>query len=71
MRRVKHATDKRRLVIELDRGRIAELTAFFVDWARDVVRVCEDFDAEELRTVTRFLAATAELQRDAAARLSR
>ncbi|MFI6872096.1 MarR family winged helix-turn-helix transcriptional regulator [Streptomyces sp. NPDC050400] len=71
VRRVKHATDKRRVVIELDRSRISELTAFFDDWARDVVRVCEDFDTEELRTVTRFLAATAELQRDAAARLSR
>ncbi|MFE1956012.1 MarR family winged helix-turn-helix transcriptional regulator [Streptomyces sp. NPDC059524] len=69
VQRVKHATDKRRVVVELQREKITELAAFFDDWARDVVAACEEFSTEELRTVTRFLAVTAALQRDAAARL--
>jgi DNA-binding MarR family transcriptional regulator len=69
VRRVKHSTDKRRVVVELQRERIAELAAFFDEWAHDVVAACEEFSTEELRTVTRFLEVTAKLQRDAAARL--
>ncbi|MEV3856242.1 MarR family transcriptional regulator [Streptomyces sp. NPDC050095] len=70
VRRAKHATDKRRVVIELDREKISELSAFFDDWAKDVVAACDGFTTEELRTVTRFLAVMATVQRDAAARLS-
>ena len=70
VRRSAHATDKRRVVIELDRDRISELAAFFDEWATDVVKASEDFTTEELVTVTRFLAVMADLQREAAARLS-
>lgn len=69
-RRVKHPTDKRRVLVELERDRIGDLAGFFEDWARDIVEVCEDFSTEELDTVVRFLTVMAERQRAAAARLT-
>ncbi|MFF9169062.1 MarR family winged helix-turn-helix transcriptional regulator [Streptomyces sp. NPDC014776] len=69
-RRVKHPTDKRRVLVELERDRIGDLAEFFEDWARDIVEVCEDFTTEELDTVVRFLTVMAERQRAAAARLT-
>lgn len=69
-RRVKHPTDKRRVLVELERNRIGDLAGFFEDWARDIVEVCEDFSTEELDTVVRFLTVMAERQRAAAARLT-
>ncbi|MGQ4387392.1 MarR family winged helix-turn-helix transcriptional regulator [Streptomyces sp. SAS_270] len=69
--RVKHPTDKRRVVVELNERKIAELAVLFEDWARDVVEACEEFSTEELQTVIRFLDVMADRQRKAAARLSR
>ncbi|MFF9812822.1 MarR family winged helix-turn-helix transcriptional regulator [Streptomyces sp. NPDC014006] len=69
-RRVKHPTDKRRVLVELDADRVGELAVFFEDWARDIVEACEEFSTEELDTVVRFLAVMAERQRAAAARLT-
>ncbi|POX52143.1 MarR family transcriptional regulator [Streptomyces sp. Ru71] len=69
-RRVKHPTDKRRVLVELERGRIGELAGFFEDWARDIVEACEEFSTEELETVVRFLTVMAQRQRAAAARLT-
>lgn len=71
VRRIKHPTDKRRVVVELNQQKLAELAVFFEEWARDVVEACEEFSTEELATVTRFLGVMAERQRKAAARLSR
>ncbi|WP_432176598.1 MarR family winged helix-turn-helix transcriptional regulator [Streptomyces sp. Tue6028] len=71
VRRVEHPTDKRRVVVELDDGKIAELAGFFEDWARDVVDACEEFSTDELDTVVRFLSVMSERQREAAARLAR
>jgi DNA-binding MarR family transcriptional regulator len=71
VRRVKHPTDKRRVVIELNQEKIAELAVFFDDWARDVIEACEEFSTDELETVIRFLSVMSEQQRKAAARLSR
>ncbi|WP_406167701.1 MarR family winged helix-turn-helix transcriptional regulator [Streptomyces sp. NBC_00996] len=71
VRRVKHPTDKRRVVVELNQEKIAELAVFFDDWARDVIEACEEFSTDELETVIRFLSVMSEQQRKAAARLSR
>ncbi|MGW1803865.1 MarR family winged helix-turn-helix transcriptional regulator [Streptomyces sp. NPDC002078] len=68
--RVKHPTDKRRVLVELNQEKIAELAGFFEDWARDVVEACEEFSTDELRTVVRFLSVMSERQRTAAARLT-
>ncbi|MGW7822534.1 MarR family winged helix-turn-helix transcriptional regulator [Streptomyces puniciscabiei] len=68
--RVKHPTDKRRVLVELNQEKIAELAVFFEDWARDVVEACEEFSTDELRTVIRFLSVMSERQRAAAARLT-
>ncbi|MGJ5750821.1 DNA-binding MarR family transcriptional regulator [Streptomyces puniciscabiei] len=70
VRRVKHPTDKRRVLVELNEEKIAELAGFFEDWARDVVEACEEFSTDELRTVIRFLSVMSERQRAAAARLT-
>ncbi|MGW7257881.1 MarR family winged helix-turn-helix transcriptional regulator [Streptomyces sp. NPDC054834] len=70
VRRVKHPTDKRRVLVELDQEKLAELAVFFEDWARDVVEACEAFSTEELKTVVRFLGVMSERQQAAAARLS-
>ncbi|OAH16561.1 MarR family transcriptional regulator [Streptomyces jeddahensis] len=71
VRRVKHPTDKRRVLVELRREKIAELRDVFADWQRDVEELCEEFTTEELETVIRFLTGAAERQRKAAARLQR
>ncbi|WP_327314365.1 MarR family winged helix-turn-helix transcriptional regulator [Streptomyces sp. NBC_01235] len=70
VRRVKHPTDKRRVLVELNETKIAELAVFFEDWARDITEACEEFGAEELETVNRFLAVMTEAQRKATARLT-
>ncbi|MGW7526373.1 MarR family winged helix-turn-helix transcriptional regulator [Streptomyces sp. NPDC054783] len=70
VRRVKHPTDRRRVLVELNEEKLAELAAFFEDWARDIVEACEEFSTDELRTVIRFLSVMSERQRAAAARLT-
>ncbi|MFI1764955.1 MarR family winged helix-turn-helix transcriptional regulator [Streptomyces sp. NPDC020800] len=68
--RVKHPTDKRRVLVEPNQKKIAELAVFFEDWARDVVEACEEFSTDELDTVIRFLSVMSERQRAAATRLT-
>ncbi|MFF4688362.1 MarR family winged helix-turn-helix transcriptional regulator [Streptomyces sp. NPDC001307] len=68
--RVRHPTDKRRVLVKLNQEKIAELAVFFEDWARDVVEACEEFSTDELRTVVRFLSVMSDRQRAAAARLT-
>ncbi|MEU1176123.1 MarR family transcriptional regulator [Streptomyces sp. NPDC005820] len=70
VRRVRHPTDKRRVLVELDEAKLAELAGFFEEWARDIVRACEEFDAQELETVNRFLEVMTEAQSRATARLT-
>ncbi|MGV4982668.1 MarR family winged helix-turn-helix transcriptional regulator [Streptomyces sp. NPDC001709] len=70
VRRIKHPTDKRRVLVELNEDKIAEFAEFFEDWARDIVEACEEFSTDELRTVIRFLSVMSEQQRKAAARLT-
>src|SRR4051794_26801627 len=70
VRRVKHPTDRRRVLVELNQEKITELAAFFEDWARDVVEACEQFRTDELKSVVRFLGVMSERQRAAAARLT-
>ncbi|GAA3791307.1 MarR family transcriptional regulator [Streptomyces coacervatus] len=69
VRRVKHPTDKRRVLVELNREKIAHLFAFFEEWAREIAAACEEFSTDELDTVIRFLQVMTEEQRKAAARL--
>ncbi|WP_371652133.1 MULTISPECIES: MarR family winged helix-turn-helix transcriptional regulator [unclassified Streptomyces] len=71
VRRAKHPTDKRRVLIEIRWENIDGLKRFFVDWSHQVAEFCEEFTTEELGTVIRFLAGNSTLQREAAARLGR
>ncbi|MFJ2772721.1 MarR family winged helix-turn-helix transcriptional regulator [Streptomyces sp. NPDC087300] len=71
VRRVKHPTDKRRVLIEIRQERLTDLEEIFEDWAREVGELYEEFSTDELETVTRFLEGASERQRRAAARLSK
>ncbi|MGW5659059.1 MarR family winged helix-turn-helix transcriptional regulator [Streptomyces sp. NPDC003758] len=70
VRRVKHPTDKRRVLVELNQRKLGEFAVFFEEWARDIVDACEEFSAQELETVVRFLAVMSERQSKFVARLS-
>ncbi|QEU95015.1 MarR family winged helix-turn-helix transcriptional regulator [Streptomyces kanamyceticus] len=70
VRRVKHPTDKRRVLIEIRQERLTDLEETFADWAREVGELYEEFTTGELETITRFLAGATERQRRAAARLA-
>ena len=70
VRRVKHPTDKRRVLVELNREKLAELFGFFEDYAVEIAKKCEGFTTEELETVIRFLDVMTEHQREAAERLA-
>ncbi|MEI5100001.1 MarR family transcriptional regulator [Streptomyces sp. PmtG] len=70
VRRIKHPSDKRRVLVELRHERIADLARTFEDWARDVGELYEEFTTAELETVLRFLSGATERQRRAAARLT-
>lgn len=70
VRRVKHPTDKRRVLIEVRHEKLTGLAAIFEDWKLEVDELCGEFTTDELETVIRFLdGATARAHR-AAARLS-
>ncbi|MFB7373842.1 MarR family winged helix-turn-helix transcriptional regulator [Streptomyces sp. NPDC056222] len=70
VRRVKHPTDRRRVLIEPRPEKLAELAPLFDDWAREVHELYEEFTTEELLTVTRFLAGATDRQRAATKRLT-
>ncbi|MEU8527638.1 MULTISPECIES: MarR family transcriptional regulator [Streptomyces] len=70
VRRVKHPTDKRRVLVEPRPEKLAELAPLFEDWAREVYELYEEFTTEELETVTRFLTGATARQREAAKRLA-
>ncbi|MFE5484801.1 MarR family winged helix-turn-helix transcriptional regulator [Streptomyces sp. NPDC056527] len=70
VRRVKHPTDKRRVLIEPRPEKLAELAPLFEDWAREVHELYEEFTTEELLTVTRFLTGATDRQRAATKRLT-
>lgn len=69
VRRVKHPTDKRRVLIESRPEKLAELAPLYDDWAREVGELYEEFTTEELEVVTRFLKGSNERQRAATRRL--
>ncbi|MFF3857756.1 MarR family winged helix-turn-helix transcriptional regulator [Streptomyces sp. NPDC002209] len=70
VRRVKHPTDKRRVLVEALPERLAQIRPVFEDWAREVAELCEEFTTAELETVIRFLQGSNARQLRAAARLS-
>ncbi|WP_431045911.1 MarR family winged helix-turn-helix transcriptional regulator [Streptomyces sp. P1-3] len=69
VRRVKHPTDKRRVLVESRPEKLAELAPLFDDWAREVTELYEEFTTEELEVVTRFLTGANARQREATKRL--
>ncbi|MFE7777377.1 MarR family winged helix-turn-helix transcriptional regulator [Streptomyces sp. NPDC057445] len=69
VRRVKHPTDKRRVLVESRPEKLAELAPLFDDWAREVAELYEEFTTDELAVVARFLEGSNERQRAATQRL--
>ena len=70
VRRVKHPTDKRRVLVEPRPERLAEIAPMFEDWGREVHELYEEFSTEELETITRFLTGATSRQRAATRRLT-
>ncbi|MFD9790556.1 MarR family winged helix-turn-helix transcriptional regulator [Streptomyces sp. NPDC059070] len=70
VRRAKHPTDKRRVLIEIRWENVAGLKRFFADWSHELAALCDEFTTEELATVIRFLAGASTLQRRTAAGLT-
>ncbi|MEU7556533.1 MarR family transcriptional regulator [Streptomyces sp. NPDC044571] len=70
VRRVKHPTDKRRVLVEALPERLSAIQPVFEDWAREVAELCEEFTTEELETVIRFLRGSNARQLRAASRLT-
>ncbi|MFI8291023.1 MarR family transcriptional regulator [Streptomyces sp. ms191] len=70
VRRVKHPTDKRRVLVEPRPEKLAEIAPLFDDWAREVHELYEEFSTEELLVITRFLAGSTTRQREATRRLT-
>ncbi|MFG2866355.1 MarR family transcriptional regulator [Streptomyces sp. NPDC048338] len=70
VRRVKHPTDKRRVLVEPRPEKLAEIAPLFDDWAREVHELYEEFSTEELLVITRFLTGSTTRQRDATRRLT-
>ncbi|WP_327356827.1 MarR family winged helix-turn-helix transcriptional regulator [Streptomyces sp. NBC_01304] len=71
VRRVKHPTDRRRVLVEFRPEKVADLAELFDDWLGEVLEHYEEFSAAELETVLRFMRGATERQRRASARLSR
>ncbi|MEU4995356.1 hypothetical protein [Streptomyces sp. NPDC021622] len=63
-------SDKRRVLIEIRREKLADLAGIFEDWKREVDELCEEFTVDELETVIRFLQGATERRRRATARLA-
>ncbi|MFE2236570.1 MarR family transcriptional regulator [Streptomyces sp. JL2001] len=70
VRRVKHPTDKRRVLVEPRPEKLAEIAPLFDDWAREVHELYEEFSTEELLVITRFLTGSTTRQRNATRRLT-
>ncbi|MFF8603051.1 MarR family winged helix-turn-helix transcriptional regulator [Streptomyces sp. NPDC015232] len=71
VRRVKHPTDKRRVLVEARPAKLAEFAPLMADWAREVHELYEEFTDEELLVVLRFLTGASARQREATRRLTR
>lgn len=69
-RRVKDPTDRRRVLVELDRSRLAQFAPHFVDFMTGMEKLYERFSLEELETILRFVREATEVQSGATARLT-
>ncbi|MFJ5552717.1 MarR family winged helix-turn-helix transcriptional regulator [Streptomyces sp. NPDC093225] len=69
VRRLKHPTDRRRVLVEVNPAKFAEVAPLYEDWAREVTELYEEFDTDELEVVLRFLKGATRRQREAARRL--
>lgn len=70
IRRVRDPDDGRRVLIELDHGRVAALQPMFADFVADLQRMVAEFTTEELEIVLRFLQQATAVQEAATTRLA-
>ncbi|HEU4628786.1 MAG TPA: MarR family transcriptional regulator [Gemmatimonadaceae bacterium] len=69
VRRRRDARDRRRVLVEFTPEKLAELAAVFERFGRSVDALWNEFSAEELEVVRRFLERATAFLQDAAARL--
>lgn len=69
-RRVRHPTDGRRALVEIDPGHLARQQEVFADLVHRLEALAADFDEAELAAVVRYLRAAAAAQTEATRRLT-
>lgn len=68
-RRVRHAEDKRKVLIELVGDQAAAAAPYFEDFMAGLSALLEGYSDEQLRTIADFSSKAAAVQQEAAARL--
>lgn len=68
-RRVPHPQDGRRVLVEIDRERVAEIAPLFSDFVRSLEELYAGYTEEQLETILHFATEAARRQREAAAKL--
>jgi DNA-binding MarR family transcriptional regulator len=66
VRRVPHPSDRRSILIEVDRERVmASIAPLFVDWVHSLHELYAGYSDEQLETILHFLTEAARRQREA------
>jgi DNA-binding MarR family transcriptional regulator len=68
-RRVRHAEDKRKVLIELVGDQASAAAPYFVDFMGGLAALLEGYSDDELRTIADFSSKAASVQQEAAGRL--
>ncbi|HWB79627.1 MAG TPA: MarR family transcriptional regulator [Nannocystaceae bacterium] len=69
VRRIKDPADGRRVLIELQRERLAQHAGMFTDLVREMTELADEFSDDELDTIARYVEGAAQRQTAATARL--
>lgn len=70
VRRVRDEGDRRRVIVEIDPGRVEAFAALFADFVRGLEEMYAGYGDEELAVILDFLRRVTAVQRDATARLA-
>ena len=69
VRRIKDPADGRRVLIELQRERLAQHAGLFADLVREMTELADEFSDDELETIARYVEGAAKRQTAATGRL--
>lgn len=69
-RRIRDEEDRRRVLIELDRSRLASFGPLFVDFVQGLERLLAGYTVEQLETILHFMRESTRIQEEATRRLT-